>query len=137
MKFTRMINSRMLIKGWEFLSFLTGSRERDFEDERKRSVLAFFMILGIGITFPFAIHHFSIGNMTRAILLLCLGSVQFASLMALRFLKRANIIFRLNVLLVGIYFLFLISVGGTHGSRILWVFIFPILAFFQIGRAHV
>jgi PAS domain S-box-containing protein len=119
---------------WNFLSSLTGSRERDFEDERKRSILAFFLILGTGIAFPFAIHHFSFGNVARAIILLCVGSIQLASLIALRYLKHAQIIFRLNVLLVGIYFLFLIIIGGAHGSRILWVFIFPIYAFFLLGK---
>ena len=109
-----MIISRIPIKMWEFLSALTGSSERDFEDERKRSVLAFFMIIGITITFPFAIYHFTLGNLIRAILLLFVGSIQLASLVALHFLRRANVVFRLNVILLGSYFLFLIVVDLSN-----------------------
>ncbi len=124
------IPGRML----EFFSTLTGGSERDFEEKRRRSVLAFFLMMGIVITLPFAIHHFTLGNMARAILLLFVGSVQFTSLVALYYLRQSNIILRLNVILLGAYLLFLIIVGGTHGSRLLWAFIFPLFSFFLLGK---
>jgi len=118
---------------WNFIAYLTGGLERDFEDQRKRSVLAFFLSLAIIVAFPFAIHHFSIGNITRAVILISVGSVELMSLIALRYLKRANLIFRLNVLLLGLYFIFLVVIGGTQGSRLLWAFIFPSFAFYLLG----
>ncbi len=133
----RITNSRIPHlpgKMWEIILRFTGRIGKNFEEERRRSVLAFFLIIGILISFPFAIHHFTLGNVTRALILLLVGSIQFTSLMALRFLNQSAIIFRLNIILLGAYFLFLAHLGGSYGSRILWVFIFPLFTFFLLGK---
>ncbi len=118
----------------KLISGISGVRTGNFEEERKRSVMAVFLLIGIVVLIPFAAHHFMLGNIARAILLLLVGSTQLFSLVALRFIGHATGIYRLNVILLGVYFLFLVNVGGQHGSRILWVFIFPLLAFFMLGK---
>lgn len=118
----------------KILSSFAGSRGENFEEERKRFLMAGFLVIGIAVLFPFAVHHFMLGNTARAIVLLFVGSVQLFSLIALRHVGQGTGVFRLNVILLGGYFLFLVIVGGQHGSRILWVFIFPFLTFFMLGK---
>ena len=121
-------------KIWDLLSILSGSTASGLEEQRKRSVLTLFLMIGIATTYPFAVHHVILGNLIRATLLFSLGSVQLASLVTLRFLRQGTVVFRVNVLLLGAYFLFLIIIGGTHGSRILWTFVFPLFSFFLLGK---
>ena len=113
---------------------LTGNIDRDIKETPKSLALAIFLIVGIAILFSLAVYHFMLGNGTRAVLLLLVGGVQLASLLALRNVRPQISIFRLNVILLGGYFLFLIVVGGAHGSRIFWALIFPMFTFFLLGK---
>jgi PAS domain S-box-containing protein len=130
---TTATERRLAARVWDFFTFLTGGHERDFEEQRKRSVLSFFLIVGIIVAVPFCIKNMIIGNVARAIVLLCVTTVQLFSLIALRHLIHAKFIFRFNVILVGIYFIFLVFIGGANGTGILWAFIFPLFAFFLLG----
>ncbi|NNL74808.1 MAG: hypothetical protein HKO68_00580, partial [Desulfobacterales bacterium] len=58
---------------WDFFAYFTGGGQRDFEDQRKRSVLAFFLIVGIIVAIPFGIKNIVIGSVARAIILLCVS----------------------------------------------------------------
>jgi two-component system, cell cycle sensor histidine kinase and response regulator CckA len=108
--------------------------EMDLEQARRSAVFAFFLFIGVLTLFPFSIAHFSQGNTWRAVLLLFVGSIQAVSLILLRYLKKTFVVFRVNVILLGVYFLFLVIIGGTQGARILWMFVFPLAAFFLLGK---
>ena len=116
------------------LTRLFGGRGRSFEEERKRSVLALFLGLGTLTLFPFAVHHALLGHELRSGILLFVGSVQFASLIGLHYLEKSALLFRVNVLLLGAYLLFLLIVGGSSGARALWAFVFPWFSFFLLGK---
>ena len=62
-------------------------------------------------------------------LLVLAGAGQIVSLVALRYLSNPKIAFRISTLVVLCYCLFLIVIGGMHGSRIFWMLTFPVYAF--------
>jgi PAS domain S-box-containing protein len=119
---------------WEKLAVIAGADDANSEKNRKRIILTLFLMIGISVCFPFGIHHLIQGNILRSILILSVGTFQLVSIISLHYLKRAETIFRLNVMLLGIYFLYLVALGGVQGSRILWVLIFPLFAFYQLGK---
>lgn len=125
--------SRITDRTKVFLTRLIGG-EQTFEEQRRRSVLAIFLCIGILILFPFAVHHALLGNSARSFLLFFVGTVQLASLVGLRFFEKDVLLYRVNVLLLGAYLLFLLAVGGGAGSRALWAFVFPWFSFFLLGK---
>jgi len=118
----------------EFIFSYIRAPEMDLEQARRSAVLTFFLFIGALTLFPFSIAHLFQGNTGRALLLLFVGSIQTVSLILLRYLKETSLVVRANVILLGSYLLFLIIVGGTQGARILWIFIFPLFAFFLLGK---
>jgi PAS domain S-box-containing protein len=118
------------------LAFSRPLREQDIgiEEERRRLLLAFFMLIGVTASYPFFVVHLVNGNYARSAILLFIGTFFFASLIALRHLHRITKLFRIHTAILGAYFLFLIHMGGPDGSRILWFTIFPLFAFFVLGK---
>ena len=106
------------------------------EEERKRILFALLLLLGILTMVPFSIVHATRGHFARSLIILMIIVVQTTSLISLRYLKNASIVFRINVAILGCYFLFLLIIGGSHGSRLLWMFIFPLFAFFLLNKTE-
>jgi PAS domain S-box-containing protein len=106
------------------------------EEERKRITLASLLLLSILTMVPFSILHFLQDHFARSLIIFLIIVVQTISLLSLRYLKNAFIVFRVNVALLGSYFLFLAIIGGPHGSRLLWMFIFPLFAFFLLNKSE-
>ncbi len=116
------------------LARLAGGSDRDFDEQRRRAVLAVFMLLGVAASYPFGLFHLMLGHTLRAIPLLVVGSLQLASLLVLRYLKRLLVVYRLNVAFVGAYLLFILVEGNTSGSGILWLILYPVFVFFLLGK---
>ncbi len=134
MEFMMKPMNRIAQRMWDTLSSFTEGWERGFEERRRRTVLAFFLIIGLFLIFPFAFFHLSKGRILRGLILLSLGIIQGATLISFRVVDRVENLCRGNVLLMGAYFLFLLVMGGSHGSRIFWMLLFPLFASFLLGK---
>lgn len=78
-------------------------------------------------------------NLVKANYLLCaliLLSATGLSLgwLFLRRLRNGRIVYRINVVLFGLLILYMLVIGGTGGSKILWMYTFPLIAFFLFGK---
>ncbi len=49
-------------------------------------------------------------------------------------LKRGIIVYRINSILFGLLVLYMLMVGGEGGSKILWMYTFPLIVFFLLGK---
>ncbi len=108
--------------------------DQNFEEKRKRIVLTLFSLAGIPTLISFGIFHFSRGSFSRSLALFLVAAIMTGCLFSLRYLKRALPVHRIVALLLGSYFLSTMITGGAHGSKILWVLLFPLIVFFLLGK---
>ncbi len=52
----------------------------------------------------------------------------------LRKLKDGRIVYRVNSLIFVLLVLYMLVIGGRDGSKILWMYIYPLIAFFLLGK---
>ena len=108
--------------------------EMTLEERRRRTVVLLLMLVAIPTLFTFGAVHFIHGSLVRSAALFLVGLVCVFSLILLRYRENASPVFRIIVGVLGSYFLVLVVIGGTHGSRIFWMLLFPLLAFFLLAR---
>ncbi|MBN2845183.1 MAG: PAS domain S-box protein [Deltaproteobacteria bacterium] len=114
--------------------FLTSIGEVDADEERKRLITLFFLLFGIPVLFAYAAIHLINAEYSEGTLDLAVGVTLGGSLVYLRYLKQGLIIYRINIAAIGCLFLYLIFIGGAHGSRMLWMYTLPLIALFLLGK---
>ncbi|MCG8376972.1 MAG: hypothetical protein MI702_10865, partial [Chlorobiales bacterium] len=116
-----------------FVGSFVNRRSVSFEEERK---LRFFVIVTFII---FLVNNvFLVLNLphvdTFRILINVGASLGLiVSMLILRLLPDPNAAFRICLLVVLSYCLILMNIGGAHGSRMLWMLVYPLYVFFLLG----
>ena len=124
--FTENIDSSM--------SIFSARSNVSLEDEQRIRFFTLVTFLAIPICICFFALHLRWGNVGRAVLILLAGSCQLLSLLAVGHLKNAKVAFRISSFVLGVYFLFLMGIGGSHGTRMLWMLVLPAYFFFLLGK---
>jgi PAS domain S-box-containing protein len=114
--------------------FLTGSEALDANEERRRLITFFFLMFGIPVLYTFGILHLMSADYMEGILDIAAGVMLTISLVYLRYLQEGLVIYRINIALIGSLFLYFIFMGGDYGSRMLWMYTFPLVALFLLGK---
>ena len=93
-----------------------------------------FLLLGIPTMVIYGIY-----NLTKSNYMLC--TLIFISALGLSVgwyflgkLKRGIIVYRINSILFGLLVLYMLMVGGEGGSKILWMYTFPLIVIFLLGK---
>jgi len=81
----------------------------------------------------FGVYHLSRGHTLMGGLALGLAALLIATRVMLGRLHSGLILYRINALFCAGMLLYLLSVGGSGGSKALWMFLFPLIAFFLLG----
>lgn len=115
--------------GSQIHSFFIG-RNAEVDGDPRLRFFIYIVLVSIVLFCASLFLEFRSLSAVRIILLALAGAGQIVSLVALRYLPNPKIAFRISTLVVLCYCLFLIIVGGMHGSRIFWMLIFPVYAFF-------
>jgi two-component system sensor histidine kinase/response regulator len=123
------------VKGIRLLLFSALIR-RDIgvEEERKRLLVIPACLFSLPIVYAFAVYHlfkahYGVGVVDLLVALGLTGCVVF-----LRFLKKGLIVYRVLTVLFGILVVYNMYLGGVHGERIVWMYIFPLVVFFMLGK---
>lgn len=105
-------------------------------DEEKIRLQHYTIFLSIGIPTMavFGAINLLRGNFLLCVLILCSGIGLFIGLLLLRSLKNGRIIYRINALLFGSLVIYMMVIGGESGSKILWMYTFPLISFFLFGK---
>jgi signal transduction histidine kinase/CheY-like chemotaxis protein len=106
----------------------------DVEETRRRKLFSVLILPGILLLFTLGLYHFSIGELDESLFELLVGCWLTLTLATLRVFKNGALLYRLNSALFGSLFLFLMIKGGAYGHKILWSFIYPLLAFYPLGK---
>jgi signal transduction histidine kinase/ActR/RegA family two-component response regulator len=105
----------------------------DREEARKRRLYAILSIPGIIFLLIFAIYDFYHGIWVGG----CIDAVAAVMLLAgifyLRYAGKAMALYRINTLALVVVMLYWVMDGGTGGEKVIWAFIFPLIAYFMLG----
>lgn len=97
-----------------------------------------FAILCIGFSLPvivgFTIVDLSEGDVTEVLINILMFMVLVAGLVGLRKTEAHRAIYRLGLGLLSVTFIYNIITGSGHGTAIYWLFPFPLVFFFFLGK---
>lgn len=111
--------------------------ETHFEDfEEKSKTLFFSIILSLPslVIIAFGGLHIHKENYFLGAFLLFSGSFLVLSMGLFKYEKVRYLAFKADTCLVGILFLYLLTASGPTGHMSLWLFVFPLFAFFYLGQ---
>ena len=112
-----------------------GLQEFDFEERRKRLLLAYFSLVGLILMCSLAISDFLGGNHLEGTFELLMAGWLSYVLSLLRRIKKVAALFRVSTaLFIFLVFQVLISDAGAQGSKLLWYFGLPPCIFFLLGK---
>ncbi len=109
-------------------------KEHELEERRRRVLLALFLFIGIPTLYAFGIYHLRNRTFSLAIVDFAVASGMALALVFLHRIRRAGCLYRICVLLFGSLTLIFAARGGAQGSMSLWMFTFPVIAFFLLGK---
>lgn len=92
------------------------------------------LLLGLPTMVVTGFYHFSSGNLLLFLLILILGAGLVAGWLRLRTSRGTLTVYRLNGLLYAVLLLYVLVVGGAGGSKSLWLFTFPLISHFLLGK---
>jgi diguanylate cyclase (GGDEF)-like protein len=124
-------------KGQKIIKLIFG-RTLSFQQVKKQhqKVLFYlFVSVGIPVLVLFSIFHILSQNYMEGVLDGAVACFLGGCYLSFKVIKRVKTIYFMCVALVGLLFLYLGYDGGGHGSKLLWMYLFPLIAFFMTGRA--
>jgi signal transduction histidine kinase/DNA-binding response OmpR family regulator len=114
---------------------LVGLQEFEFEERRKRLLLAYFSLVGLILMCSLAFSDFLGGSLLEGTIELLIAGWLFCALSLIRRLKKVVVLFRITMaLLILLVFQVLVSDAGAQGSKLLWCFGLSPCIFFLLGK---
>lgn len=113
-------------------SFLMGRRAAIDENPRIR-FFCYAVLISMMLLWGFFFIDLGSISSFRSMLTALAAVGQVASLVVLRYAADAKNAFRISTLVLLAYFLFLIGIGGPHGTLLFWMLVFPVYAFLLFG----
>jgi len=107
-----------------------------FKQQRQKILFNLFASVGIPVLCAFSTYHLISQNYSDGVFIAGVALFLIGSYLSFKFVKRAEYIYRACVSLLGVFFLYYVYVGGDQGSKLLWMYLFPLIAFFMTGRAY-
>lgn len=125
---------RMPGQFWKSIAQYIDKAPISSEDKDRLYHYTVFILLGIPTMSVFIVYHLINQNYGLAITIItsCVGLT--IGWFILRNFQNGIIIYRINGLLFGLLILFLLIKGGEEGSQILWMYIYPLITFFLLGK---
>ncbi len=106
------------------------------EEKTRLQHYTIFLSVGISTMLVYGVFNLFQGNLFLCLLILCSGVGLLVGLVLLRNLKKGRRVYRINTILFGALIICMMLVGGESGSKILWMYTFPLIAFFLFGKTE-
>lgn len=106
----------------------------DTEEQNRFFHYSVFLLLGLPAMLFFSILHFSQGAPYLAAAICISGTSLSIGWWCLWKTGQGWFVYRFNALLYSGLLLYLLSIGGDGGAKILWMYTFPLIALFLLGR---
>ena len=119
---------------WQRFYAMVNGSDVSFEEERRRALLFFPMFLGVPILYTLGVSNLIQDNYGLGFFDLMVGTVMVIGIINLKFIQKGLILCRVLVFLSGAVLHYSLIDGGSHGDNILWMYLFPLMAFILIGK---
>jgi signal transduction histidine kinase len=104
-----------------------------FEETYRRELFSNLILPGLIILLTFGLHHLFNHNFIEGCLDIAAGLWLILCILWLRKLKKGLMVYRINTMVLGLLFLYLVAKGGSGGNKIFWVYSYPLIAFYTLG----
>ena len=115
-------------------SYFLSPFELELEEKSKRILCGFMVIFTAPVLLVFSALHLVKADYPLGSFLLIAGLGLTVSIALLRKFKSATIFFRINIGFIGLLFLYLLAESGPHGYMGNWLYVYPLVTFFLLGR---
>jgi signal transduction histidine kinase len=106
----------------------------DLEEKSKILLSGLLVITAAPVLYLFGVFHLLEADRASGVFLLACGAILTVSFLLFRNFNNGILLYRMNLGFVGLVFLYLLVKSGPHGYMALWLYLFPLLAFFVLGR---
>ena len=106
----------------------------DFEELSRRLLTLFSIVACTPVLYVFSVNRFLMEDFFLAFFLLFTAIALSVSLIIMRQLKHVKYIARTQLFLVGILFLYLLFASGNQPYLVLWLYVYPLVVFFLLGK---
>lgn len=106
----------------------------DAEKKNRLHHYTVFILLGVPTMAGFGIYNIVKGDTFLSVLIFLSIFGLTAGWHLLTRLQDGMPIYRLNTIIYAVLNLYLLQLGGEGGSKILWLYLFPLIAFFLLGK---
>lgn len=93
-----------------------------------------FVLIGVPILLIYGLHNFIRSEYLLCSLISASGIGLSIGWYLLGKLKCGILVYRVNAFLFALLLLYMLKIGGQAGSKALWMFTFPLIAFFMLGK---
>ncbi|MBW2002748.1 MAG: hypothetical protein JRI30_09575 [Deltaproteobacteria bacterium] len=106
----------------------------DFRDKYRRLFAGLAVIITIPIVYLFSFMHFKGADPLLGLFLFFIAVGLTVCFVTIRKIKNITNIYRISLMVIGLLLLFLLKDSGTHDYKALWLYIYPLEAYFLLGR---
>jgi PAS domain S-box-containing protein len=106
----------------------------DFEERFRRILSRVCVMIATPALYVGSLVYFFLGGYLVALFILAVAVSFTLSFIYLRRAKDSRVIFRINLILVGLTFLYFFELSKPFGFKALWLYSYPLACFFLLGR---
>jgi PAS domain S-box-containing protein len=117
-----------------FSTWLLGTHFSDHEEKSKTGFFSLFVALASMVLLSFGSYNVCQGNYVLSAIVLAAGAYQLISIFFFKIQRIRYLAFKSDTWITGVLFLYLLAVSGPTGHMALWLYVFPLVAFFFLGQ---
>ena len=106
----------------------------DHLEKTRKVFFGFIVILATPVFLLFGCFHLYQGNDFLGGLILIPGLSLPISLIFVRSARNGKRVYRINLILAGLVFFYLLAESAPHGFMAIWLFVYPLVSFFLVGQ---
>lgn len=122
---------------WENIVALVDKSPITLEEKNRLQQFTVFVLLGVPTMVIYGLYNLIKSNYVLSVLIFISGIGLSIGWFLLRKLRNGRIVYRINTFFFGLLILYLLIVGGQGGSKILWMYTYPLIAFFYLEKMKV
>ncbi len=117
----------------QHIAALVESLPLDSEEKTRLRHFVAFLLLGVPTMLVFGIYNCWQAHWVLAAVIFAMALSLLLAWSLLKSMRSGIWLYRLNALFFGGMLLFMVTIGGEGGSKSLWLFTFPLVAFFLLS----
>lgn len=120
-------------KGFKLISWKALYFQK-LKQQRQEAIFKLFAAVGIPVLSIWSIHNFMHHHLIDGVFDAAVALFLIGAYISFKHIDKAEHIYHACVLSLGALFMYFVYDGGHYGGKLLWTYLFPLIAFFMTGR---